>query len=298
MLKSRNVWVIEMILSEYTPERAERLNRLNFPEQELPFNMRLLWLEIINIQNMGHYVYNGLHSHSFYEIHFSFNGTAMYEVGGKEIMLEKNHLLLIPPGMVHRYIGGDEEIVKLSVAFSAEKNICNILHTQIPEEILFHANNLFQLIEHSDCFVPNLVAGRLLEILWTVFGTFGIEMPEYSEKISDSRIQVAKAFIKKNLHQIITCEDVAKECCLSVKQMGRIFKQTTGVSMSQYITEERMKYAKKLLLKKEHSVKEVGFLLGFENESSFVSFFKRHGGMPPGEFQKQNFKEREKMSVN
>jgi AraC-like DNA-binding protein len=48
-------------------------------------------------------------------------------------------------------------------------------------------------------------------------------------------------------------------------------------------------YAKQLLLE-DKSVKEIGYSLGFDNESGFVSFFKRHCGVSPGVYKKENHK--------
>lgn len=61
-----------------------------------------------------------------------------------------------------------------------------------------------------------------------------------------------------------------------------ISENNLGYSLHEYITIKKLNYAKKLLRKEQHSVKEVGYMLGFGSESGFVSFFKLHQGVSPG----------------
>ena len=48
----------------------------------------------------------------------------------------------------------------------------------------------------------------------------------------------------------------------------------------------KVKKAKRLLLESNLSIKEISFILGFENEGSFILFFKKHCSTTPGSFRK------------
>ena len=146
------------------------------------------------------------------------------------------------------------------------------------------------ILKNSDqrtFFSPAILSGRVLEMIASVCGSLGITLLETTGKDVDSRVLVAKSYIEDHKDQVISCEAVARECCLSLKQLNRIFRMETGSSVFEYITATRVRYARKLLLQGERSIKEIAFLMGFENESSFVSFFKRHCGMPPGIYRKE-----------
>ena len=119
---------------------------------------------------------------------------------------------------------------------------------------------------------------------YSFFYLLGIKIPKRNNLTSDPRFLVAKTFIESNTGRLITCSDISKECCLSTRQLSRIFKTETGKSLSKYIIAAKIKRAKRLLLDTQHSIKEISFLLGFENESSFSSFFKRYCEMTPGSF--------------
>ena len=137
-----------------------------------------------------------------------------------------------------------------------------------------------------------IISGRILEILLAVHAQLGIHFVDPEEKPVparriDSRFVVAQSYITKNSNRLLTCEEVASKCGYSAKHLSRIFQNYTGKSLYAYIIDARLKHAAELLLDKDKTVKQVSRLMGFENESSFVAFFKRHYGITPGTFQKE-----------
>ena len=132
----------------------------------------------------------------------------------------------------------------------------------------------------------------ILEILFSIHTQMGIDFldPEGisgNVRWTDPRFLVAQTYINQNSNRLLTCEEVASECGYSPKHLSRIFQKHTGKSLYAYIIDTRLKYATELLLDKDKTIKQVNRLAGFENESSFVAFFKRHYGITPGSFRKE-----------
>ncbi len=95
-----------------------------------------------------------------------------------------------------------------------------------------------------------MISNRLNEILYNVFNLLKINLPHSDESTTDSRLKVAIEFIKENKNRSISCEDVARECCLSSKQLNRIFKKHTQKTVNDFLTDSRISYAKSLILQK------------------------------------------------
>lgn len=297
-----------MKVCEYTPERAKVLTKLNIPEFELRINTKILWLDIMASGDIGdNHASFMMHSHSFFELIFSLSGKMYYEYNGQQIEVSGNSALFIPPSTPHRFAKCSDDCIKVSIAFSLGKSgensdfsvVLNSTILHLPKEAFTNINYILKQSDNKNFLLPSVIGGRILEILCNTFDALNISLPERNDEMIDSRVLVAKSFIKNNHHRIIKSEDVSKECCLSTKQLSRIFKKHTGVSISEYIVTSKIKYAKSLLLQSDKSIKEIGFMLGFENESSFVSFYKRHTSIAPGIFRKQSSgQEAEKMSAN
>ncbi len=283
-----------MKLSEYTEKRAKLLSKLNFSEIESPSGVKLLWFDVVTGAGYTHF-----HSHSFYEMHFVLRGSAVYVFEDRKMVVEAGTVLFVSPDIAHRYDFCSEDLLKISVAFSFEHNYFSKLSFCVfdfDEATVENLNYIFTLGDSNNMFLSTLVYGRVLETIVSAAQRKEIVFPEKCEKEPDARFIVASEFIQKNRHRIISCDEVAKECCISSKQLNRIFVRETENTLSDYITNARIRYAKKLLLESNHSIKEIGFLLGFETESGFLAFFKRRCNVPPGEFRKQRGSVFEKMS--
>lgn len=93
-----------------------------------------------------------------------------------------------------------------------------------------------------------------------------------------------KKYIHDNVSLHLTRYIIAKELFVNADYLGRIFKLETGKNVSQYITEERIEFAKELLSKGKLSVSDVALEVGFTNFSYFSKVFKELTGVNPAEY--------------
>lgn len=275
------------MVKEYNASRAAILRAMRFPDIDSPANVKILWFDSTEPDKIIDALTIGLHSHSFYELHLMFAGEFIYEIGGKVFEI-KNDAVLIPPNTPHTLIKHKGDFLKISIAFTLEGEIGEQILAHVHNSCVFSYSNdivknleeIFKLCENPDSFTPTLTGNRIFEIIYTVFKTLNQEMPQNIEAV-EPRLYVAKRFIKNNRHVNITCNDVALECCLSTKQLNRIFKKYTNKTLNEYIIADKAAKAEKLLLQGDMSIKEIGSALGFENDSSFSLFFKRYFGVSP-----------------
>ena len=80
--------------------------------------------------------------------------------------------------------------------------------------------------------------------------------------------------------------DLAFECNLSPWHLQRLFKHQTGVSMGEWISEQRMQRAAHLLANSYLSVKEIAYSIGYEHASSFVRAFEQRFAQAPARYRK------------
>ena len=73
----------------------------------------------------------------------------------------------------------------------------------------------------------------------------------------------------------------------------RLFKEKTGITLSEYLSDKIFGKSRKLLESTSYSMEEIARECGFSSAASFTRFFKNKCGMPPSKFRKntqQNIK--------
>lgn len=111
----------------------------------------------------------------------------------------------------------------------------------------------------------------------------------YTQKLqkSQSVVHTSALYIKNHLGNDISREEVAAQAFLNPDYLDRIFKKETGMSVSKYITHEKVNLAKFLLTTTDKSIADIALQIGFSNMSNFASMFKRMTGVNPNEYRKQ-----------
>ncbi|MFD0677608.1 MULTISPECIES: response regulator [unclassified Paenibacillus] len=105
------------------------------------------------------------------------------------------------------------------------------------------------------------------------------------EKVSDSTKLIYRAieYIRTNLHLDLTVEHCARFMNISGGHFANLFKKVTGTTFNQFVTNERIERAKRLLID-NYQVQEIAQSLGYEHRRYFSDVFKKHTGQTPSEF--------------
>lgn len=117
----------------------------------------------------------------------------------------------------------------------------------------------------------------------------GEEPKEEPEEERDRNVYVEEAlcYIKNNLqNEFLNITEVASEVHLNSMYFGRLFKTNMKKSFKQYLLEERIKKAKRLLTNTRDTVSEIAEKVGIPNPSYFTQQFKKQTGLLPSEYRK------------
>lgn len=71
------------------------------------------------------------------------------------------------------------------------------------------------------------------------------------------------------------------------KYLSQMFKEEFGVNFLDYVSELRIKEAKRLLTETEETVQDIGARVGYPSVRSFLRVFKKATGVTPGEFRRK-----------
>jgi two-component system, response regulator YesN len=106
-------------------------------------------------------------------------------------------------------------------------------------------------------------------------------------------IDQVKAIVTNNLSQTRSVKEIANKMSVSIETLRKDFRRKEHEPISDFITREKLKEMKRLLLKTDLCCYEVCYHLGLRDDSG-QKFFRREMGMSMEEFRLQYRKERRK----
>lgn len=98
------------------------------------------------------------------------------------------------------------------------------------------------------------------------------------------RIEKVMEYINSNFERAIGLAEVARLTNMTEVSFSRFFKQRTGISFTDSLTEVRLGHASRKLIDTTETIAELAFHCGFNNMSNFNRIFKKKKGCTPKEF--------------
>jgi len=247
------------------------------------------------------------HEHPCYEFAWLINGEMIYLVDGKKLMnsADNGQAFFLPPGRLHRrYSESDLSIIRsLELAIDPvnstgtefvkelnrileERCFCFRFSAEQETRLGRLQNELFggrslkaSLVRHELAVFLIDVMQSLLPDQWNLMSVAANQ--NYSRNdITDYIIMriddlVNRPFEMKALTYYFN---------LSGRHLNRVFFDKYHVSIRKYAAIRRLHHAERLLQNPANSVGDVAKALGFSSASYFISFFKKHKKMTPGEY--------------
>jgi AraC-like DNA-binding protein/ligand-binding sensor protein len=96
----------------------------------------------------------------------------------------------------------------------------------------------------------------------------------------------ARAFIAEHQSEEIHLRDVARAANTTKCYFCKLFKSTTGLTFTNYLTRVRIESVKQMLLNVHMRVSEAAYAAGFQSLSQFNRAFRRVAGESPSEFRR------------
>lgn len=256
----------------------------------------------ISFENDRKHITRKRHHHTGVEIHMIEKGYQIYEVGEECVRVEAGQYLLLSPNVKHCARREDAATSKYSIFFCVEEGspfsravlaLGEYAMGEISRETWNGVEEICaekkQSAPYSKALVGNWIFACLVRILRPFLSEDGF--PEEEREGEDPRLILAKQYVSDNICRAFTVSELASYCCISTKQLTRLFESGEGMAVAAYIRKERCARIEELLSGTSLSLREISEEMNFNNEYYFNTFFKKYVGMTPGAYRRSLQKE-------
>lgn len=285
---------------ETIPVRQIKANQkdLDFAEA---FSIRTIQ-ELLNGKNMS----QDLHRHDFFFIMILQKGVGIHEIDFTPYQVCNRCVFFMRPGQVHQldlkvgckgflmqfkpdfYYPSDKLSIELLRMVSL-KTFCQ-LNPDSFKKLISILNTIHMEFIHKQ--------EKYQEIIKASLGIFFIELVRNRQLGKNNLLRPANSYQQERLDEFIslleayvaTHKDVpfyTDKLNLSTFQLNAITKKMLGKTCSELINEHIILEGKRHLLATSNQVNQIAHLLGYDDPSYFIRFFKKNTGYSPEAFRKK-----------
>ncbi len=138
----------------------------------------------------------------------------------------------------------------------------------------------------SEVVAESLTVVLMIEIYRSLSARKIIET-ESSGKMPNWRLRRIVERLHDTLAAPLSIAELAEEFGISARHLIRTFKNTTGMTLSDYVADARIQHARELLTRNDLLIKQVAASCGFRSAAAFSAAFRATTGQTPREFQQQ-----------
>ncbi|MBO7637720.1 MAG: AraC family transcriptional regulator [Treponema sp.] len=248
------------------------------------------------------------HHHIENEFFYLDKGTAILGLRNNEIEIKAGTVIYIEAGAEH-YIRNKNEnepfhyyalVYDTTIVEPKKGPVTGILENIKINTILNMPENLLANLRNTVVLEKNKAFGSLLVLKTVLFEFLShiVQTNQYqmvstlyeNSRHSVSAVDSAIAYIKEHYRENIDIEDIFNETNYSKSHFSRLFKETSGKSITEYINSYRVEKACLDMIYTDKNITEIAMENGFNNVQYFSRVFKQVMNCSPRQYKKNSFK--------
>lgn len=245
------------------------------------------------------------HRDDFYLFGLIEGGSCEINVDFRPCRFGTGETFFIRPGQVHRFVDqtdlaayilmADSGFIRESAQYIFDRCALKRQSARADERRINELHTLFDLLSHRIDNAADDTAKEIIRSLTAAAIGIIAESVEAGSGMqtagSGRQTEIALAF-SRLLHNDLCNSRMpsyyASRLNLSTGYLNETIKSVTGLNVRQYIQNEVLLRAKRLLVHTDKQVREIGFELGFDDHSYFTRLFTRVVGATPVQFRQRN----------
>lgn len=263
------------------------------------------------------------HSHDFIEICYVSSGKGTHLVNEKEFRVTKGDLFIIRYNMMHtffREIDDSDDLIVYNILFKPSfldqilGGLVDFDFTLLPTSFLFHdiespatdkldlSLNVDEQMDFDDILnkiylefslQPNghfsMIRAYMIQFIIMIIRAISNKEISQKDTIRES-VVINKILIhlKEHFSEKLNLNDIVLKSFFSKGYLCKVFKEATGMTMSEYIHVLRINEACSLLVNTDANMVDIALQVGFSDYKSYMRAFKKVTGKRPKDYRAEH----------
>ncbi len=229
-------------------------------------------------------------SHAPYELTYVDMGRLHCVVGGRDLALSQQELMLFAPRQWHmQYAQADMPVNFVTISF-------DVLPADLPlpcgavipatRELTACLQRILALQKEEAPYQGDMILSLCTQVLLLLLRGQADQAQREEPAAAAESLLVERALLYIDAHFIhhLTVMEVASHIHVSPSYLATLFKRQLNVSPLHHIQRLRLNQSRQLLVKGEESIAEISARLGYKTPQHFSRCFKNQFGFSPREF--------------
>lgn len=212
------------------------------------------------------------HNHNFYEITYVLDGCFHADIDSSHYELGTNTMFLAPPKAMHSHNSDDSyEVIYAGFYYNGSHGMLNQHVINDKDNIVLNILNMILAeYKNADTNYENICLELQKILVFTLLRLQGNSITSDNETI----LKYAVSYLQDHYYDDIDMRQLANSLGYSYDHFRHIFKESFGVPPKQFLLNQRMQYAIRLLRDTDESISNIAKSCGFTSTTRFISTFK------------------------
>ena len=208
------------------------------------------------------------------DLTFVLSGRLRYIVDGETYDLEEGDAIFVRPGAMEarqglsiptEYVSFNFNSAPLSLPVFAKGIITPAIRTLTDVYPAPHMYDTKEATSEKCLYMLNYILSEL----------------EDSQRVGGNFYPRVAGIVNRDITSPLSLSDISRELGITKEYLATVFKKECGKTVSQYVNEQKMNFARGLIEKGDMTLNRISEYLGYNNYNYFCRVFKKTFGTPP-----------------
>lgn len=217
---------------------------------------------------------------AYIDLTFCISGMMHYRYMDRDVYLKPGDAILFPQGSVRTRLETNTPAIYVSFNVTVPDSFTPAVSGYLPNSLRSDTVTILESVKNAFKSVSEEKNAKCTALFWYLY----YQLVETAANNEHPHIKHIKQYVAEHLSEHITLDQVAESVHLSAQYCCTIFSKYMGQTLFDFITRQKVEYAKSLIITSRLPLAEIAERCGFADYNYFSRVFKNITGITASQY--------------